>query len=278
MDACIELIREAEVKWIPKVCSFVADHFSKVHLPSHDLSHHQRVWQYARELLQQLSAMQPVDRSLVENSLIASFFHDLGLTKTTHKEHGCYSRLICEEFFSINNNLRYPRLIEALNVIEQHDDKAYASAMLAKGKLPLDLLTIIHMADDLDAFGAIGIFRYAEIYLLREVSLAQMPGLVITNLNSRFKHLEHAFQLLPLLSGKHTPRYQTTWKFYNDFMQFDMKSGPARIVKLFREYILENKMNLRQFIALAPSLFMDAYGQEYMDALSAELNQYEEYN
>jgi HD superfamily phosphodiesterase len=275
MDTCVELIREAEGKWIPPITSFVVEQFRSVHLPSHDFSHHQRVWQYARELLQLLSAIQPVDRVLVENTIIAAFFHDLGLTKTTSKEHGRQSRLICEDFFAAHPILGYRQLTDALNAIEQHDDKDYASAVLLRGTTPLDLLTIVHMADDLDAFGSIGVFRYAEIYLLRGVSVAEMPDIVITNLETRFRHLAHAFHLLPSLSEKHSRRYLATKKFYQDFTDFDRESGPAHMVELFRTYILVRKMSLEQFISRGPTLSMDAYGKEYLSALTLELKQFE---
>ena len=58
-------------------------------LPSHDHTHHMRVWNLCKVLLNEIATFNSrMDQSLVEGVLIAAFFHDLGMATSTREDHG----------------------------------------------------------------------------------------------------------------------------------------------------------------------------------------------
>jgi len=102
---------------------------------------------------------------------------------------------------------------EVLEVIEKHDDKQQT----AKDKD--SLMAILNAADDLDAFGVVGVLRYAEIYLLRDNNLKTLPDRVIKNLDKRFDNFKKAYGDLKSFAAKQKARYSYTRKFYTDLQQ-----------------------------------------------------------
>ena len=63
--------------------------FSGTDMPSHDHLHHDRVWKNAAMLLDRLiSAGMVSDQGLAVKTIIASFFHDTGLTVNRGPDHG----------------------------------------------------------------------------------------------------------------------------------------------------------------------------------------------
>ena len=78
METGIDIwIRQAEDRWLDLLYSNAKRLFRKNTLPSHDHSHHMRVWNLSKSLLREISTFNPgIGRSLVEGVLIAAFFHD----------------------------------------------------------------------------------------------------------------------------------------------------------------------------------------------------------
>lgn len=72
---------------------------------------------------------------------------------------------ICIQYFEENKLPKPDRFEEILFAIENHDDKDYKQ----NNTEPNSVFSILCNADDLDAFGKVGIVRYTEIYLLREL-------------------------------------------------------------------------------------------------------------
>ena len=89
--------------------------------------------------------------------------------------HGKHSRELCLQFLD-KNNLPEKDYQDVLDTIENHDRKEYTSKT---GKN--DLLTVLSVADDLDAFGFAGIYRYSEIYLTRGITPSQIGYLILEN-------------------------------------------------------------------------------------------------
>ena len=56
-----------------------------------------------------------------------------------------------------------------------------------------DLLNILSVADDLDAFGYTGIYRYSEIYLTRGISPKEIGNLIRENASRRYHNFEKIF-------------------------------------------------------------------------------------
>lgn len=73
-----------------------------------------------------------------------------------------------------------------------HDNKEYSGH-----SNPASLAAILSVADDMDAFGQAGIARYEEIYSMRGIPAGEMPGMIIPNVRSRFRHLESTYSMFP---------------------------------------------------------------------------------
>jgi HD superfamily phosphodiesterase len=221
LKTAAEIIRETETRWYESLDRHCRGLFSGSFLPSHDHSHHARVWSYARSLLLLLDENGTrISRNLAEELIIASFFHDTGLIRTSSERHGRESRRFCEEFFS-REAAGIPKpatesLPAVLNAIEHHDDKSLRKGNPAGGspeELP-GLLSLLSCADDLDAFGYIGIYRYAEIYLMRGLKPEQLPGKVCENVKSRFDNIKSGFVLPDEFLKLQESRFLLTYEFY----------------------------------------------------------------
>ena len=178
-----EFFQEAERRWLRPLYAFCEEQFKAIHLPSHDHSHHLRVWIRARELLRALHDLNiQITAEDVEKILIAVFFHDVGMTVSIQKRHGIESKRICESFFK-KSFLEIPvGFEEILDAIEQHDNKCYDINIIDKC-FKKNTLSILSISDDLDAFGFIGVYRYAEIYSRRRIPVDKLAELVRNSLN-----------------------------------------------------------------------------------------------
>ena len=166
--------------------------FSGTDMPSHDHLHHDRVWKNAASLISRLAdAGLITDENLAVKAIIASFFHDTGLTVNRGPDHGIESRHICSAFLE-TTGLTEEERHEILDAIEKHDNKEYTG-----NSDPCSLAAIISVADDMDAFGEAGIGRYEEIYSMRGIPAPEMPGLIVTNVLSRLRHLESTYKMFP---------------------------------------------------------------------------------
>jgi len=209
------LIEKAEKEWLNKLYNFCKTVFSKSKIPSHDHNHHYRVWKYCKEILTAIYPKNNINYELIEGCIIASFFHDMGLSNTIDEFHGQESKKICQAYFS-NQNLETPKnFSDILWAIEKHDDKNYQP----KKQEAMSLLSIICNADDLDAFGNIGVIRYTEIYLLRGIEMNELPELVIQNIDNRFRHFKHTYKDHPELYKKHQIRYLITREFFKKLQE-----------------------------------------------------------
>jgi hypothetical protein len=183
-------ISRAETQWLGSLESNARSYFSGIFLPSHDHTHHRRVWNLCKRLIRETGATDSgPGYDLVEGLMVAAWFHDLGMARTTSEKHGAAGSDICREFFQ---NCRGPLpvlLPEVLEAIELHDSKEesiYAGGD-SEGSHPI--LTLLSVADDLEALGTIGIYRYTEIYLERGIPLPDLCSRVVENVTRRFRNL-----------------------------------------------------------------------------------------
>ncbi len=207
------LIDTAERKWLGRAYAYCRACFSGLYLPSHDERHHLRVWRFAGELLP-LAARQetPLGGEEVEALLLASLLHDTGMAHTLSHRHGAEGRRLAAAFFDTIDQ-PVPLREAILRTIELHDDKEYREhpdTATPAGRL----LLLLSVADDLDAFGHYGIFRYFEIYTLRGMSPEGMARQVVGNLERRFAHMEPLLAADPALLDHHRQRYLTTHRFF----------------------------------------------------------------
>ncbi len=209
MNDLNHLIQNVENKWLDRLYSACQELFANTHIPSHDHEHHKRVWIICKEILGELNKSKEIDTTLIESCIIATFFHDTGLTKTLSENHGRESRLLCIKYFNENHIEKSADFDLILDAIEKHDDKEYKT----QTNKPESLISILCAADDLDAFGRIGIIRYTEIYLLRGYQINDLPRAVIENLDKRFTNFEKNYGFLTGLYSK----YKTQFLIARDF-------------------------------------------------------------
>jgi hypothetical protein len=240
-----EIIKQIEDNYLAKTYHYVQEIFSGQHLPSHDHTHHFRVWQYAKEYLTELKSFQnPLSYQEVLSVFFSCFFHDTGLSVTLEKSHGKASRKLFDTFIT---EQKIPGLVyykETCNAIEKHDNKE-AIAMDAAGFSQDHTLAILSVCDDLDAFGAIGILRYTEIYLLRKIPMNEIPEKITKNLKFRIKNFQKSSKHLPEFLSRHQSRAIFTMEFFNHAARCNSKE--YEFLKIFQKLVIENKMDYRQF-------------------------------
>jgi len=100
---------------------------------------------------------------------------------------------------------------DLLSAIENHDNKDYDDP----GNNDL-LLTILSVADDLDAFGETGISRYLEIYQERGVEKFMVGQAIRENARKRFKNFERLYRKYPELIEKHRKRFLILDTFFKN--------------------------------------------------------------
>jgi HD superfamily phosphodiesterase len=204
----IPQIKQIETQWLAPCFNEVQSLFKDIHLPSHDQAHHRRVWEYAKELLCSYSGNCKgvcYHPSFIEALLFACFFHDTGLIQTFDESHGRISAGIAGTFLQerkLQENIYYNELIHAIIL---HDDKSYFNVDSSQTPGIYEYLTV---ADDLDAFGALGLMRYIEIYAYRGISRWEIKDKIRANLDSRFNFVAGFLSHIPDLFVKHKERYE----------------------------------------------------------------------
>jgi HD superfamily phosphodiesterase len=207
-------IASSEAKYRNILEEFFVKIYDDSYLPSHGIDHHRRVWKYAKEILVQLESQGfEVSQSLTDQLIISCLLHDSGLSVNQGVSHGIEGRKICERFL-MEHSLPFDSFSEALHAIENHDNKEY----LIINK-PDDLLTILSVADDLDAFGYIGIYRYLEIYITRGKPFKELGHLIIENGETRYRHFLGLYGFESMLVQKYTVKYDTFISFFDSYNQ-----------------------------------------------------------
>ncbi len=261
-------IREVEQLAHPAVYARVRDAFSRVHLPSHDETHHERVWKYMKHLLEVTFRDQLPGRGFVMQAFYACFFHDLGMSIDPGPLHGTESRRMLMEYLG-EAGLDPIEFLPALSAVEKHDDKSYA----ATSNL---LRSLLGMADDLDAFGGIGIIRYTEIYLVRDIPLEELPGKVLKNIDQRYRHLAGQLPGGTTWIREQEKRYRYARQFFLDLASGKKDAsgqGPSGVVRLVEQEVLGNKLSYKELcdrvIQTQTNPFLQYFFQQVMEELEA---------
>lgn len=203
------MIQKVEKSLKRQIESFFITEFSENSLFSHGLNHHRRVWNYAVELVKAgYININAADELFIFNLLIACYFHDIGMAENQDKNHGVASRKKCLKFLA-NHKLNSGDFSEALEAIEFHDDKTYAAS-----KPVNNILAILSAADDLDAFGFIGIYRYADIYLRRNIEKINIGEKILENAKGRFMNFINNKNTNNDFFKKHIVRYDILNNFF----------------------------------------------------------------
>jgi HD superfamily phosphodiesterase len=213
MNLSDQIIRSEE-KLLRKLEDYFTENWGDTKLWSHDLSHHRRVWNFAKELLLHTDNQDVIkNEGFCDKLIIACYLHDIGMSVDSGSRHGSQSRRLCEQFL-IKNDLNKSNYQNVLMAIENHDIKDY------KNSTDNDpLLLFLSAADDLDALSYTGILRYADIYFKRGVKPENLGTMVLENAGKRFQNFETSFHKYPSLIEKHRKRYFVLTEFFNKYNQ-----------------------------------------------------------
>ena len=211
-------IARAEATWLDKLYTNAESLFQNSSLPSHDHTHHLRVWNLCKTLLREIVTFNSrMDQSLVEGVLIAALFHDLGMVYSTREDHGTLGSECCKRWFRETGSVAPERFDEILRAIEQHDRKDEQIYKSFHPETPPEILGILSVADDLEALGTIGIFRYAEIYLMRGIPLEELGTRILENVHTRFEKLSDGCRLCEGLVEKFRKEYDELCNFFDQY-------------------------------------------------------------
>ncbi len=205
-------ILSAEQRFQKSLEQFFKSAYEEKNLISHGIDHHRRVWNYAKELLLSANNQDIINQPVfAEKLIIACYLHDIGMSVDPGIRHGHYSRDLCSQFLK-NNLLKESDFLDVLRAIENHDNKEYTDSAFSD-----DLQTILSVADDLDAFGYVGIYRYLEIYLTRGVNPADAGNEILRNARKRFENFKSTFGYSDKLLNKHKIRFDLLELFFRNY-------------------------------------------------------------
>jgi HD superfamily phosphodiesterase len=267
-----ETIRSAENQYKQILEEYFVSVYNENVLPSHGLDHHRRVWSYAKEILSLLPSEDERFTGLAPKLIVACYLHDIGMSVDQGERHGKQSRIFCSRFLTLNK-LAESRWEDVLEAIENHDKKDYEDDNAEN-----DLLTILSVADDLDAFGYIGIYRYLEIYLLRRTDPKKIGYLIRENAETRFENFEETFGSLRPLVKKHQHRFNIIDSFFGKYNEqlVSYHFGTARpngycgILELILNMIINNQ-SLAQLFAEMNLYKNDTIITSYLEGLKSEI-------
>lgn len=176
--------------------------------------------------------------------MIACLFHDTGLSVTKSEKHGHYSTLIFNDFCKQTGYIsEYKDCI--YKAISDHDKKDYKNR---DREDKFSIYNILPVADDMDAFGYIGIFRYAEIYILRDINTEDIPDRILKNVTGRWNNLNSIYGDSNL-SSIFEEKYQTLVSFYSN--------DDKHITNTFINYIAENVNNYKTIEEFTEMIIQD---------------------
>ena len=218
---CIQTtIAQAEAELLPTLSAHVGQLLSQLHMPSHNLEHHLRVWAHCAELLGELHRYGlAVSDELIRNAMVACLFHDVGLLRDIGPAHGQHSAALCADFLDAHGPTDRASRDLILEAVARHDDKRLRSAIPTSPIEMLDLNRMVASADDLDAAGHIGVLRYVEIYHMRGIALNQLPQQAHENLAARRANLLSAYAPLAQFCQHHAARFDTAMALFAQMPQ-----------------------------------------------------------
>jgi len=243
------IIKAAEDQYKQILEDFFISVYDEKSLPSHGLDHHRRVWEYAKEILELLPSDNLRFSVLPSRLIVACYLHDIGMSVDRGERHGRQSRVFCTMFL-VKNNLSESTWEDVLEAIENHDKKEYEDKSENN-----DLLTILAVSDDLDAFGFIGIYRYIEIYLIRRTDPMKIGYLIRENAETRFENFEETFSVLRPLIAKHKQRFKIIDNFFSKYNEqltsyrfgTNNPTGYCGVLELILNMVINNA-ELKEFL------------------------------
>lgn len=268
------LIDSAELRFKQVLEDFFVSVYDEKKLFSHGIDHHRRVWKYARELLSTRLIQSKLRLACDPSKLIiACYLHDIGMSIEPGPRHGIQSRELCLQFLR-KNNLQVNDYEDVLETIGNHDNKEYTA-----GRSSNDLLRLLSVADDLDAFGFAGIYRYSEIYLMRGINPNQLGHLILENARSRFKNFEDIYGARNFYVQFHRKRYGILTSFFTQYNKradswnfiSDAPESYCGVIQLFM-LMIRNRLAIDDLFTEAEIYQDDIIIGPFMNGLKSELS------
>ncbi len=267
----------AEYQYKQILEDFFISSYNEKSLSSHGIEHHRRVWRYSKELLNLIPLKNTAQIShLASELIIACYLHDIGMSVDPGVKHGVHSRDLCVRFLT-DNGLPQNKWKSVLDAIENHDNKDYSGNVSGN-----QLLTILSVADDLDAFGYIGIFRYIEIYLTRNTNPEKIGFRIRENAEKRFVNFSNVFGLESEIVRNHTRRYNILDNFFRKYNEqlpsyhFGTLNpyGYCGVVEIFL-YLATNNLQINDFYSESDKYSTDSVVMQFFAELEKELSFFE---
>ena len=140
MEKLLEQIHQVEQKHLYELYKYMVKVFENTNLPSHDALHHLRVWLHCRGLIIELhKAGLDIPNDLIENAIVACFFHDSGLTIDIGEIHGKHGGKICSDYYNNHPEINISNIDAIIQAIEFHDDKSIKQALVST---PQDMICL----------------------------------------------------------------------------------------------------------------------------------------
>jgi len=266
-------IESAEKKYRQILEEYFNEIWNGTVLISHGIDHHRRVWHHAKELLAEIiGSGSKIIPELPEKLIIACYMHDIGMSADRSIRHGRKGVEICKQFL-LRNHLDEANFKEVLYAIENHDNKEYINYS------PEDaILTILSVADDLDAFGFIGIYRYTEIYLTRGVASHLLGYRIRENAEKRYMNFISIFGYNTELADKHRQRFLILDRFFDYYnRESNMKifnihdpAGYYGVIHIISEMV-NNKIPLGKILSGPYRFSKDPVISNFLTGLRKEL-------
>lgn len=278
MEGLLEQINTVEQKQLNTLYKYISNVFANTNLPSHDAQHHLRVWLHCRGLIIELhKAGVKIPKNLIENAIVACFFHDSGLTIDIGEMHGKLGGQICRDYYNQYPNIIVKDIDAVVQAIEFHDDKSVKSGVVTKPEDMVCLNRLVSTADDLDAIGIIGVFRYTEIYLKRGIPDNELPKKIIKNLKNRFTSFTNAYSSLHRFTDKQRLRYLETANFFTELdslmtLGTNNPDGQLAVFNILKEQLVEKENTIDETINYAMSKITASYPLQFFNKLRSELN------
>jgi HD superfamily phosphodiesterase len=271
-DHLKESFRIVENSFKEVIESFFLSIYPANYLISHGIEHHRRVWEYAKDLLRYSTDTVITDPLFIKKLMFACYFHDIGMAIDFGVNHGNSSMNKCIEFM-IKNGMDPAIYKDALEAIHFHDDKNYDSTASHSS-----LLKILSSADDLDAFGFIGIFRYADIFLRRNVNPVELGIRIKKNAAVRFKNFLQNHPISKDSIKQHNDRFMILDNFFLKYNEqavdyafgTNSPSGYCGVIEIFISYIKQDKeLNFSNILNIKSK---DPVIVWYFEGIISELN------
>ena len=162
--------------------------------------------------------------------------------------------------------------------MEHHDKKEYSKTLEAS--TVFDLQRFLNTADDLDAFGIVGVYRYLEIYLLRQTVIKNLPEAVLPNMEGRYNHFRDNFEQCHSLVNAHYQRYLSSRSYFKDLnfqigrLEYSEESsvGPYGVINYIRNEVIGKKRSISSVCREATTKDNDFYCQHFFDRLQKEID------